>query len=393
MIELDTNLVSFCETDRQKEIIESVIKYGSTKAASEVLDINQRWIQRTIQNIKKRAALKGYSPKHDMTKTCPDPFIVKGVSTLYNKEGEVSAQWVKTTIDQEKLAEYLQGIIEASLADIKPVKIQKYTKTGDDSDTLTVYPIADLHIGMLACEQETGGDYDLEIVENILKKVFAKLIERAPKSKNCLFVNLGDWIHVDNLSNETSRNGNTLDVDSRYSKMYAIAMKLLRFCIETAASKHQNVYVINCMGNHDDMGAITLGVALANIYEKSKRIHILQSAAPRQYFRFGCNLIGATHGYDCGGKDLPIVMATERKQEWGDTSNHIWLTGHIHQDKVVEIGDCRVESFRTIAGKDAWTNSKGYLSGHDLKALVFDREHGEIERYTISSDPDLYVKS
>ena len=65
----------------------------------------------------------------------------------------------------------------------------------------------------------------------------------------------------------------------------------------------------------------------------------------------------------------------------------------LHQDKVVEIGDCRVESFRTVAGKDAWTNSKGYLSGHDLKALVFDREHGEIERYTISSDPDLYVKS
>lgn len=391
---IDKNLVSFCETDRQKEIIESVIKHGSIRAASEVLETDKRWIERTIQNVKKRAALKGYSPDHDMEKTCPDPFVVKGVSTLYDKEGQVAAQWVKTTIDQEKLAEYLQGIIEASLADIKPVKINKYNGSkDDDSDTLTVYPIADLHIGMLACEQETGGDYDLEIVEDILKKVFTKLIERSPKSKSCLFVNLGDWIHTDNLSNETSRNGNTLDVDSRYSKIYAIAMKLLRFCIETAATKHKDVYVINCMGNHDDMGSITLGVALANIYEKSKRIHILQSAASRQYFRFGTNLIGATHGYDCAGKDLPIVMATERKTDWGETTNHIWLTGHIHQDKVVEIGDCKVETFRTIAGKDAWTVSKGYLSGHDLKSIVYHKDFGEIERFTIKSDPKLYIKT
>ena len=245
---------------------------------------------------------------------------------------------------------------------------------------------------MLACEQETGGDYDSEIVENILKEIFTKLIERSPKTKNCLFVNLGDWIHTDNLTNETTRNGNSLDVDSRYSKIYAIAMKLLRFCIETAASKHKEIYVINCMGNHDDMGAITLGVALANIYENNKRIHILQSPAPRQYFKFGCNLIGATHGYDCSGKDLPIVMATERKEDWGNTTNHVWLTGHLHQDRIIEVGDCKVETFRTIAGKDAWTTAKGYMSGHDLKSIIYHKDYGEVERYTINADPSLYIK-
>ena len=392
MIELDNNLISFCETERQKEIIESVIKHGSTKAAAEALHTARRWIQQTIKTVTKRAALKGYSPKHDMIKTCPDPFICKGTSTLYNRNGKVAAQWVKTTIDQEKLAEYLQGVIEASLANIKPVKIDKYTLKDNDPDILTVYPIADLHVGMLSWLNESGNDYDLEIVEKVFKKILTKLIERAPASKQALICQLGDWIHVDNMKNETERNGNPLDADSRYAKIYMVAMKLIRFAIETAASKHKDVYVINCMGNHDDMGAITMSVALSHIYEKSRRIHILSNPSPRQYFKFGNTLIGATHGYDCIPKDLPIVMATERKEEWGNTDFHYFYCGHIHQDKVTEIGGCKVESFRTVAGRDAWTNSKGYLSGRDLKAIVIHKDYGEIERYTIASDPKLYIK-
>lgn len=392
MIELDKNLVSFCETDRQREIIESVIKHGSTKVAAEILNTPQRWIQKTIQNVKRRAALKGYSPNHDMTKTCPDPFVVKGTSTLYNKDGEISAQWVKTAIDEEKLGEYLQSVIEASLTDIKPVKLSRCNTKNNDPDTLTIYPIADLHVGMLAWMQETGGDYDIKIVEEVFKKILTKLIERAPSSKQALVCQLGDLLHTDNLRNETERSGNSLDVDSRYAKIYTVAMKLIRFAIETAASKHKDVYVINCLGNHDDMGAITLNVALANIYENNKRIHVVNNPAPRQYFRFGKNLIGATHGYDCAPKDLPIVMATERKKDWGETDFHYFYCGHIHQDKMIEVAGCKVESFRTIAGRDAWTNSKGYLSGRDLKALVLHRDYGEIERYTIASDPKMYFK-
>jgi len=390
MLELDSNLISFCATERQKEIIASVIRNGSTKKTSNELGVNQRYIQRTIKIVKDRAALKGYSPSHDMTKTCPDPFLVKGTSTLYDKDGNVAAQWVKTTIDEEKLQSYLEGIVEASLAQVKPVKIGKCISKDNDPDTLTVYPIADLHIGMLAWAKETNNDYDLEIAERVLKKVLTKLIERSPSSKQALICQLGDWIHIDNLKNETARSGNVLDADSRYAKIYMIAMKLIRFVIESAATKHKDVYVINCLGNHDDMGAITMNVALSTIYEKSKRIHIVNNPAPRQYFRFGNNLVGATHGYDCSGKDLPIVMATEKKQDWGDTKYHYWYTGHIHQDKLIEVGDCKVESFRTVSGKDAWTNAKGFLSGQDLKAIVLHKDFGEIERYTISSDPVLY---
>jgi hypothetical protein len=167
-------------------------------------------------------------------------------------------------------------------------------------------------------------------------------------------------------------------------------MKLFRFVIETAATKHKDVYVLNCIGNHDDLGSLTLSIALSNIYQNSKRIHVLQSPAPRQYFTFGQNLIGCTHGYECPAKELPLVMAAEKPSEWGSTKYHFWLTGHIHQDKVIENGGCKVESFRSITGRDAWTNSKGFFSGRDLKAIVYHKEFGEIERYIVSVDPRLY---
>lgn len=390
---IDPKLIDFCNNEKQKQIISALIEYKNTKLASEYLKMSQRNVQKNLLIVRKRAALKGYSPDHDMIKTCPDPYIVKGTSTLYNKDGIPVAQWVKTTIDEEKLNQYLEGIVEASLSEIQPVKLPKYDVKATDSSILTVYPLADLHIGLKSWMAETGNDYDLDIAEKVLKRIFTKLIERSPKSKQCLIAGLGDTLHVDTINNETTRNGNALDVDSRYAKMYAVAMKLFRFVIETAARKHKEVYIINCMGNHDDLGALTLTIALSNIYRNNKRIHVIESPAPRQYFVFGKNLIGCTHGYECKGNDLPLVMAAEKAAEWGQTKFHYWYCGHIHQDRVIENGGCKVESFRTITGRDAWTNSKGFFSGRDLKAVVLHEEYGEIERYTINAEPGLYKKN
>jgi hypothetical protein len=38
--------------------------------------------------VKRKAAIAGYSPEHDMTRTVPEPFVVRGTSTYYDKEGQ-----------------------------------------------------------------------------------------------------------------------------------------------------------------------------------------------------------------------------------------------------------------------------------------------------------------
>ena len=67
-----------------------------------------RWIHRV-----KGLALKGLAPDFDMTHPVPDGYVVKGVSTNYNAEGEISQQWVKTSIDREKTLEALQVAVES----------------------------------------------------------------------------------------------------------------------------------------------------------------------------------------------------------------------------------------------------------------------------------------
>lgn len=43
-----------------------------------------------------------------------------------------------------------------------------------------------------------------------------------------------------------------------------------------------------------------------------------------------------------------------------------------------------VESFRTLAAKDAWHSSMGYQSGRDMKCILFHKDWGEVERHTVS---------
>jgi hypothetical protein len=382
---IDTNLLDYC-TDRQKEYINAINECGSIRAAARKLNIGHNVLLKSLKSIKKKAAIKGYSPKYDMTHKVPDPFIVNGVSTLYDKDGSVLAQWVKTKLDRARLDELAKSFVESYLDELPkfdPIKINKSSKY---EKSLVVYPLADVHVGMLSWWKETSEDYDTYIAEGIIKELVTKMISRSPNCEECLIANLGDFLHVDNQSNMTERSGNILDTDSRYAKIYRVGIRLIRYCIEYALAKHKKVHVINSIGNHDNISELILSVALSNIYEKESRVVIHDEPTNRHYYKYGNSLIGVTHGCDAKLSDLPLIMATEEKESWGKTKYHYWYTGHLHKDKVSEFCDCKVEIFRTIAAKDAWSKSKGYLSGRDLKTIIIDPDYGEVERYIFNID-------
>jgi hypothetical protein len=209
-------------------------------------------------------------------------------------------------------------------------------------------------------------------------------MDRSPSCEECLICNLGDFLHVDNQVYQTERSGNVLDVDGRYFKILNVGIKLMRYMIEYALIKHKHVTVINCPGNHDDLGSLWLSAALKNIYENEDCIEIISSCSRSQYYRYGNTLIGCTHGNGIQLKELPLTMATEKSQDWGSTKYRYFYTGHIHHDKVIDASGCRVESFRAICPKDAYANSKGYLSNRDMKCIIIDPSDGETERYIIN---------
>ena len=307
--------------------------------------------------------------------------FVKGTSTLYDEHGKVKLKWVKTDnkFDAEKVREWLEALA-ADLPKAEPAKA-----IGSYSDqTLTILPMGDPHVGLYSWNAETGDDFDLDIATTDLCGAVDRLVKTTPPSKECLIANLGDFYHADNNTGETSRGHNKLDTDTRWAKVLAAGLKAMRQCIASALDHHEKVTVINAIGNHDDHSSLFLSIALANIYENEPRLNIINTPTITHYYRFGKNLIGVHHGHTIKPDKLPLLMATDRPQDWGETTNRLWLCGHIHHLSKKEYQGVIVETFRTLAGRDAWAASMGYKSGRDMNAIVLHKEFGEVARYIVS---------
>lgn len=348
---------------------------GNRAKAAELLGYPERRIYARLAQMKEAGT---YS--QGVYDSQPDGHIVKGVSTLYNGEGAVAGQWVKTNIDLNWQKDQAISAIKASLKSLPAIpRIPAPTKA--TKSLLTTYPMGDPHIGLYAWGEECGEDFDLGIAEKDLVRAMQSLVDKAPPSEEALIVNLGDFFHSDSQANTTAQSHNQLDVDTRWAKVLRVGISAMRACIEAALLKHKAVRVINEIGNHDTHTAQLLTLALACLYEKNPRVTLDQSPSRFHYVRFHRVLLGITHGDTVKPDKLGGIMATDKPEDWGQTKYRYWLTGHVHSQRVFELPGCLVESFRTLAAKDAWHSASGYRSGRDMQAIVFDREFGEVSRY------------
>jgi hypothetical protein len=371
-------------TPRQLEILEAIERTGSQRSAAKELGIARGTIFNMMQAVKKRAAKAGHSPEHDMTRTVPDGFLVKGVSTMYAKDGTIAAQWVKSSIDRDRQEAIMREAFAAMAAALPKVSPRPAPNEGFDTSLMACYPIGDAHIGMYSWGEETGEDWDLKIAERLHCTAMAHLVESAPRSEEAVIVNLGDWFHSDNMEGVTTRSGHVLDMDSRYAKMASVGIKIMRQCIESALQKHKSVRVINATGNHDDTTSLMLSICLANVYENEPRVHIETSPSAFHYFRHGKVLVGVHHGHSTKAERLPGVMATDRAKDWGETLHRMWWTGHIHHQSMKDYPGVSVESFRVLAAKDAYAHWGGYRAPRDMKCIVLHCEYGEVARHTVN---------
>lgn len=361
---------------------EALLRAGSVATAAYELQLEPRQLRAHLSELQRRAAARGYAPASDMVKSTPEGYHVKGVSTLYDAEGNVRQQWVKTKRDEE---ERYQQLLDAmsTIADrwegmSDPVPAPAFS----DDDLLACYPIGDAHISMLSWEPETGNNFDLKIAEHTLYSAVDQLVELAPPAKHGLVVNVGDFFHADNRGSTTTA-GTPVDSDGRWPKVLSVGIRLMRRVIDRALTKHEHVTVISEIGNHDWHTSIMLAICLAQYYEREPRVTIDTSPAKYHWYRFGQNLIGTTHGDTVKLMALGEIMACDRSKDWGETKHRYWLTGHIHHDTLKELRGCTVESFRTLAPADAWHSGQGYRSGRDMKVLVFHREYGQINRHVV----------
>jgi hypothetical protein len=320
----------------------------------------------------------------------PDPKVVDKVATYTNGQGRVIGQWTTEKRTEAQRVELFEQFVEQLNNRIEYVKPLAPKQAFHYKDQLAVYPIGDLHCGMLAWALETlAENWDLPITASLIRQATTYLMDTSPPCDTCFIPFMGDFFHYDGYRPETPEHHNLLDAEGRMPKMIKVGWEIIEGMIDAALLRHNNVHVVFEKGNHDPSTAQVTSQFLKRLYRDNPRVHIDDGPAWYHKFVFGKNLIGVTHGNNCKIAELPSVMAATWPKEWGDTTHRVWFTGHVHHKSVQEFRGCSVETLSVLPPSDAFAARSGYKSERAMIALVLHKEFGEIDRRTVR--PEMFV--
>lgn len=385
MTTIDPKLVEFA-TVRDLEFIAAIEQYGSERAAGRALGLKKSAVNDAMQRLKKRAAAKGYSPDHDMTRTVPDGFKVKGVSTYYDKEGKPAGQWVKSTADANRQREILAEAFAAMAAELPrqaPMRAPKDTL----AHLANVYTLTDSHVGMLAWEKENlEGNWDLSIAERTLTGCFAHMVNSSPRAAVGIVAQLGDWLHSDGLEAVTPTSRHILDQDGRFPKVVQAAIRILRRVVNFALEHHERVIVLMAEGNHDMASSVWLRAMFQALYENEPRVTVIDSELPYYVYQHGSTMICWHHGHLRKNDQLPILFASQYPKIWGATTKRYAHTGHRHHVEEREHSGMTVIQHSTLAQRDAYASRGGWMSERQCTAITYHSEFGQVARNTVTPE-------
>lgn len=353
----------------------------------------RRWLNKYAAELgidaeDQRAALQGFAPDQDMTHPVPAPFVVKGVSTYYNKDGERAGQWVKTDLDRRAADAAMRAAVEALAVQIPRARPSPLRRATLD-ELCTLYTLTDCHVGMKAWAPETGADWDLDIAERTLSGAIRYLVDTSPAATTCVINQLGDFLHFDSLAPVTPTSGHLLDADSRYSKVVAVATRILRTAIDSALAKHRRVIVLMAEGNHDMASSVWLRHLFGLLYENEPRVEVMRSELPYYVHTHGRVMLAFHHGHLKKNDQLPLLFAAQYPQEWGATTRRYCHTGHRHHTEEKEHSGMTVVQHPTIAARDAYAARGGWIADQRMKAIIYHAEHGEAG--TVVVTPEMLV--
>ena len=375
-LKIDERYLDYC-TVHQRKILEAVISYGSAKLADEALGLWKGGASETYTNVRRKAAKMGYAPEYNWTKSVPDGYITKGVSTYYNKDGNPTGQWVKASLDAERQQEMFAAAVNAlsnTLPRLNPIVAPEQF----NADLLTMYTLTDAHIGMLAWHRENmQADWDLAIAEAVIVGCFEQIIKSSPDSETAILNQLGDLLHYDGLSAVTPTSGHVLDADGRFTKMVEVAVRVLRRIITMLLAKHKNVHVILAEGNHDMASSVWLRTMFKALYENEPRITVDDSALPYYAYEFGDVMLTFHHSHLKKFSAMREIIPAMFSEIWGRTKKRYCHTGNYHHTKEEEHAGLKVFQHPTLAARDAYASRGAWFSDREVCSITYHKKFGQ----------------
>lgn len=383
---IDLDLLAYgTPTDRQREIVEAVNQAGGIKAGARALGITKQSVQDSLRLLRRKAAIKGYSPDHDMVHSVPDTHVAKGVSTYYDENGKVKAQWVKSSLDIEKYLQVIRDVAEDAMAGL-PRMLSTPAPEITHEQLCNLYTLTDSHVGALCWGLEAGVDWDLKIAERTLTGCFEHMVRSSPPARVAIVNQLGDFLHQDGIQAVTPTSGHLLDADGRFSKVVRVAVRILRRAVDFALERHDKVIVIMAEGNHDISSSIWLRAMFRMLYENEPRVEVIDTPLPYYVYQHGNTMLCFHHGHLSKNAQLPILFASQFPKVWGDTTKRYAHCGHRHHVEEKEHSGITVVQHATLAARDAYAARGGWIAERQVTSITYHSGYGQVARNTITPE-------
>lgn len=328
-------------------------------------------VSRTLTAIKYKAMTEGADPG----------YFIKGRSTLYDADGNVKIEWIRTEKEKEQLREALEKAVEAfseKIPSVKPIKPRGVW----DQDLLNCHILTDYHLGMYAWPDETGNDWNLDLAEELVYRWFQDAIKRAPKAETGLLAQLGDFLHYDSMVPITPTGGHIQDTDSRYALVVRTAIKVIRRLVRVMLKKYNKVHILMAEGNHDLSSSVWLRELFHVHYENEPRVTVDQTVDPYYVVEHGDTSLFFHHGHKRKPANVDSVFVGKNREIYGRTKHSYAHLGHMHHLDAKETNLMVVEQHRTMAARDAYSARAGYGGSRSAACITYHKKYGEVGRIT-----------
>lgn len=402
----------YAYTDRQKFILDAIDQYGGQLPAAKALNISNGTVSSHLAAIRKakeeanidRAIshrnnieavsetvsindrvkmIEGKLFEKDMSKA--EFLNAKSSSTLYDANGNVKLQWIKTDSKESIIADTIKAAMEEFYNFAKPIEIPVVPRPIVENKLLAQYTITDYHLGMFADMFETheGKPWNTDIAIAKLVEVFDRMVNAAPYTERAVINILGDFLHYDSEKPVTPAHGHVLSADARPGKLIRLAIKLVHHAVMKALEKAENVTLIISQGNHDPISSLWLQNCFAFMYSEEENVEVVVNSTPWIAYEWGNTLLAYHHGHRIKKlSDIAIKIPNLFAVEWGNTTYRYCHVGHHHHQHIEEVGGIIVERHQTLAPNDDYASGMGLTSQRGANLIIYSKDHGEISRMT-----------
>jgi hypothetical protein len=367
-------------TEPQREALAALKEHGTQNKAAEALGLTRSGLRSRLEGAEKwlnapagqQAAIMHSGLSIDTAKA--------GWRKIKNEDGTADSVYWRAA--ETRNTESMADALKEGLTDAAPAR---YIEQPDaPADLCAVYPVADLHMGLLADSEETGVDWDSKKAHKIFTETFGRLVSVTPSAGVAVLAQLGDLTHTDDQRNVTPQSGHQLDADTRYFMILRRAVAAMVWAIDALRAKYPLVIYRGCRGNHDMTAHHAVTLALAQHYRDTPGVQVITNAGEFYVYEFGQNMLLLHHGDRAKPERLVTFAASEWPHIWGRTRHRIALSGHVHHVTRKEIGGMAFESLGTIIPKDVHAYSHAYSAARTLVSITMHREDGETSRCKIT---------